>query len=130
MLHCNKRFVLNRRGRKLEPSAREPMAAGALPCGPARPCKNPGMKPATDIRTAVDAIYRTESRRVLATLIRLLGDFDVAEEAVHEAFVAAVEQWPAEGIPGNPRAWLVSTGRFKAIDRLRRRAKHDVPLED
>ena len=94
------------------------------------PCKNRGMEPATDIRTAVDAIYRAESRRVLATLIRLLGDFDVAEEAVHEAFVAAVEQWPAEGIPGNPRAWLVSTGRFKAIDRLRRRAKHDVPLDD
>jgi RNA polymerase sigma-70 factor (ECF subfamily) len=88
------------------------------------------MEPATDIRTAVDAIYRAESRRVLATLIRLLGDFDVAEEAVHEAFVAAVEQWPAEGIPANPRAWLVSTGRFKAIDRLRRRAKHDVPLDD
>lgn len=79
---------------------------------------------------AIEAIYRSESRRVLATLIRLLGDFDIAEEAVHEAFVAAVEQWPVEGIPSNPRAWLVSTGRFKAIDKLRRRAKYDVSLED
>ncbi|MGE5097487.1 MAG: RNA polymerase sigma factor [Betaproteobacteria bacterium] len=79
---------------------------------------------------AIDAIYRAESRRVLATLIRLLGDFDVAEEALHEAFVAAVEQWPRDGMPDNPRAWLVSTGRFKAIDRLRRRAKYDVSLED
>ena len=79
---------------------------------------------------AIEAIYRTESRRVLATLIRLLGDFDIAEEALHEAFVAAVEQWPDEGIPGNPRAWLVSTGRFKAIDKLRRRAKYDVSIED
>jgi RNA polymerase sigma-70 factor, ECF subfamily len=130
MLHCNKRFVLNRHGRKLEPSGREPSLGGALGGAPARPCKNRGMEPAPDIRTAVDAIYRAESRRVLATLIRLLGDFDVAEEAVHEAFMAAVEQWPEQGIPGNPRAWLVSTGRFKAIDRLRRRAKHDVPLDD
>ena len=79
---------------------------------------------------AVDTVYRSESRRVLATLIRLLGDFDLAEEAMHEAFAAAVEQWPEEGVPGNPRAWLVSTGRFKAIDRIRRRAKFDVSLED
>jgi RNA polymerase sigma-70 factor (ECF subfamily) len=78
----------------------------------------------------VDAVYRSESRRVLATLIRLLGDFDLAEEALHEAFAAAVEQWPAEGVPQNPRAWLVSTGRFKAIDRIRRRARFDVSLED
>jgi RNA polymerase sigma-70 factor, ECF subfamily len=78
----------------------------------------------------VDQIYRSESRRVLATLIRQVGDFDVAEEAMHDAFVAAVEQWPVEGVPGNPRAWLVSTGRFKAIDVLRRRSKYDVPLED
>jgi RNA polymerase sigma-70 factor, ECF subfamily len=85
---------------------------------------------ATGIRSEVDAIYRTESRRVLATLIRLLGDFDVAEEALHDAFIAAIEQWPAEGIPANARAWLVSTGRFKAIDKLRRRAKYDVPLDD
>jgi RNA polymerase sigma-70 factor (ECF subfamily) len=78
----------------------------------------------------VDSVYRAESRRVLATLIRLLGDFDLAEEALHEAFAAAVEQWPREGVPGNPRAWLVSTGRFKAIDRIRRRARFDVSLED
>ena len=78
----------------------------------------------------VDAVYRSESRRVLATLIRLLGDFDLAEEALHEAFAAAVEQWPVEGVPQNPRAWLVSTGRFKAIDRIRRRARFDVSLED
>jgi len=78
----------------------------------------------------VERIYRTESRRVLATLIRQVGDFDVAEEAMHEAFVAAVEQWPVEGVPDNPRAWLVSTGRFKAIDVLRRRSKYDVSLED
>ena len=77
------------------------------------------------MRDTVDAIYRTESRRVLATLIRLLGDFDLAEEALHDAFVAAVERWPSEGVPANPRAWLVSTGRFKAIDVLRRRARFD-----
>lgn len=74
----------------------------------------------------VDAIYREESRRVLATLIRLIGDFDLAEEALHDAFVAAVEQWPREGVPDNPRAWLVSTGRFKAIDTIRRRARFDA----
>jgi RNA polymerase sigma-70 factor (ECF subfamily) len=78
----------------------------------------------------LDAVYRSESRRVLATLIRLLGDFDIAEEALHDAFIAAVEQWPVEGVPANPRAWLVSTGRFKAIDKIRRRAKFDVSLED
>jgi RNA polymerase sigma-70 factor (ECF subfamily) len=82
------------------------------------------------IASLVDSVYRTESRRVLATLIRQLGDFDVAEEALHEAFVAAVEQWPRDGVPDNPRAWLVTTGRFKAIDRLRRRSKHEVALED
>ena len=71
----------------------------------------------------VDAIYRSESRRVFATLIRLLGDFDLAEEAMQTAFAAALEQWPREGVPANPRAWLVSTGRFKAIDALRRRAR-------
>ena len=76
----------------------------------------------------VEQTYRTESRRVLATLIRLLGDFDLAEEALQEAFVAAVERWPAEGVPRNPRAWLVSTGRFKAIDSLRRRARFDASL--
>ncbi len=77
----------------------------------------------------VDDIYRAESRRVLATLIRLLGDFDLAEEAVHEAFAAAVEQWPRDGVPGNPRAWLVSTGRFKAIEAIRRRVRFDASLE-
>src|SRR6201993_2784103 len=77
----------------------------------------------------VDAVYTTESRRVLATLIRLLGDFDTAEEAMQDAFRAALEQWPREGVPANPRAWLVSTGRFKAIDSLRRRARFDA-LDD
>jgi RNA polymerase sigma-70 factor (ECF subfamily) len=77
----------------------------------------------------VGAVYRTESRRVLATLIRLLGDFDVAEEALHEAFRAALEQWSRDGVPANPRAWLVSTGRFKAIDAIRRRARLD-PLDE
>jgi RNA polymerase sigma-70 factor (ECF subfamily) len=76
----------------------------------------------------VEQLYRTDSRRVLATLIRLLGDLDLAEEALQEAFAAAVERWPAEGAPKNPRAWLVSTGRFKAIDSLRRRARFDASL--
>jgi RNA polymerase sigma-70 factor (ECF subfamily) len=80
-------------------------------------------------RDLVDQTYRSESRRVLATLIRLLGgDFDLAEEAMQEAFAAAVERWPSEGVPRNPRAWLVSTGRFKAIDALRRRARFDASL--
>ncbi len=82
-----------------------------------------------DIRGTVDAVYREESRRVLATLIRLLGDFDLAEEALHEAFRAAIEQWPRDGVPANPRAWLVSTGRFKAIDRIRVRRRLS-PLDD
>jgi RNA polymerase sigma-70 factor (ECF subfamily) len=77
-------------------------------------------------REVVDAVYQSESRRVLATLIRLLGGFDLAEEALHEAFAAAVEQWPREGTPANPRAWLISTGRFKAIDAMRRRARFDA----
>ena len=77
-------------------------------------------------RDVVDAVYRSESRRVLATLIRLLSGFDLAEEALHEAFAAAVEQWPREGIPANPRAWLISAGRFKAIDAMRRRARFDA----
>jgi RNA polymerase sigma-70 factor (ECF subfamily) len=79
-------------------------------------------------RETVEAVYRAESRRVLATLIRLLGDFDRAEESLHDAFIAAVERWPADGIPDNPRAWLVSTGRFKAIDGMRRRARFDAAL--
>jgi RNA polymerase sigma-70 factor (ECF subfamily) len=82
----------------------------------------------TELQAAVAAIYHAESRRILATLIRLLGDFDVAEEAMHDAFVAAVEQWASRGIPENARAWLVSTGRFKAIDALRRRARFDGAL--
>ena len=77
----------------------------------------------------IEAIYRSESRRVLATLIRLLGDFDLAEEALHEAFFVALERWPQEGVPDNPRAWLVSTGRFKAIDRLRRQARFTPLLQ-
>jgi RNA polymerase sigma-70 factor, ECF subfamily len=79
-------------------------------------------------RDAVDAIYRAESRRVLATLIRLLGDFELAEEALHDAFAAALERWPRQGVPSNPRAWLVSAGRFKAIDGIRRRARFDASL--
>jgi RNA polymerase sigma-70 factor (ECF subfamily) len=78
------------------------------------------------VHETVNAAYESDSRRVLATLIRLLGDFDVAEEAMHDAFRAALEQWPREGVPANPRAWLVSTGRFKAIDSLRRRKRFDA----
>src|SRR5438477_12436988 len=85
---------------------------------------------ATDpVHETVNAVYVSDSRRVLATLIRLLGDFDVAEEALHDAFRAALEQWPRDGVPSNPRAWLVSAGRFKAIDGVRRRARFDA-LED
>lgn len=80
------------------------------------------------IAARIETIYRSESRRVLATLIRLLGDFDRAEEALHDAFAAALQQWPRDGVPDNPRAWLVSTGRFKAIDALRRRARFDASL--
>ena len=78
------------------------------------------------MRETVEAVYRSESRRVLATLIRLLRDFDLAEEALHEAFAAAMEQWPRDGVPENPRTWLVSAGRFKAIDAIRRRARFDA----
>lgn len=81
-------------------------------------------------RDVVEDIYRSESRRVFATLVRLLGDFDRAEEAMHEAFAAAVEQWPYHGVPANPRAWLVSTGRFKAVDAMRRRARFDASLTE
>lgn len=80
------------------------------------------------VREQVDNIYRTESRRIFATLIRLLGDFDLAEDALQEAFKAAIEQWPRDGLPANPRAWLVSTGRFKAIDRMRRNARFDAAM--
>ncbi|WP_442109071.1 RNA polymerase sigma factor [Pseudomonas sp. NUPR-001] len=83
------------------------------------------MTVADSVRSEVESVYKHESRRILATLIRLLGDFDLAEEAMHEAFFVAVERWQRDGIPTNPRAWLVSTGRFKAIDGLRRRARFD-----
>ena len=83
---------------------------------------------ADKVRETVDAVYRTESRRVLATLIRILGDFETAEEALHDAFAAAVEKWPSQGVPDNPRAWLVSAGRFKAIDAMRRRSRFDSTL--
>lgn len=82
------------------------------------------------IQDTLDAVYRTESRRILATLIRLLGDFDLAEDALHQAFTAALEQWSQEGVPANPRAWLVSAGRFKAIDALRRSARFEGLPED
>src|SRR2546430_6018263 len=78
------------------------------------------------MREMLDSIYRAESGRILATLIRLLGDFDLAEDAMHDAFAVALERWPKEGVPDNPRAWLVSTGRFKAIDALRRRTRFDA----
>lgn len=81
--------------------------------------------PATDLKQRIEAVYQSESRAVLATLIRLLGDFDRAEEALHEAFRAALEKWPAQGMPENPRAWLVSAGRFRSIDQLRRQARLD-----
>jgi len=92
-----------------------------------------GLPPSVDaaqrVRAAAEAIYRAESRRVFATLVRLLGDFDLAEEALHDAFRAALEQWPRDGVPANPRAWLVSAGRFKAIDGIRRRTRFDS-MED
>jgi len=85
---------------------------------------------AQQISELVEQVYRTESRQVLATLIRLLGDFETAEEALHDAFAAAVEQWARDGVPANPRAWLVSTGRFKAIDGMRRRTRFDASLTE
>jgi len=80
----------------------------------------------TRVRQQIEALYRSDSRRVLATLIRLLGGFDAAEEAMHDAFTAALDSWPNDGVPQNPRAWLISTGRFKAIDAMRRRARFDA----
>ncbi|MGV8836141.1 sigma factor, partial [Cellvibrio sp.] len=82
------------------------------------------------IEALINGLYRSESRRVLATLIRLLKDFDLAEEALQDAFAAALHQWPVDGVPHNPRAWLVSTGRFKAIDQIRRRARFNTSLDD
>ena len=81
-------------------------------------------------RATVDALYRSHSRQIFATLVRLIGDFDRAEEALQDAFRAAVEQWPSEGVPANPRAWLVSAGRFKAIDKIRRDARFEPLPED
>ena len=98
-----------------------------LPDWSLRPVSEDQTKP---VRALVDEIYRSESRQVLATLIRLLGDFDAAEEALHDAFAVAVEQWERDGVPANPRAWLVSTGRFKAIDGMRRRARYDESLTE
>jgi RNA polymerase sigma-70 factor (ECF subfamily) len=89
-----------------------------------------GEDDAERVREIADAVYRSDSRRVLATLSRLLGDFDRAEEAMHDAFAAAVEQWPQNGVPANPQAWLVSVGRFKAIDGIRRRARFDASLDE
>ncbi len=83
---------------------------------------------ASPMRETVDELYRSDSRRVFATLIRLLGDFDLAEDAMHDAYAAAVEQWARDGVPANPRAWLVSTGRFRAIDNIRRRQRFDASL--
>jgi RNA polymerase sigma-70 factor, ECF subfamily len=82
------------------------------------------------VREIVDDVYPTDSRRVLATLIRLLGDFDLAEEALHEGFTAAMEQWARDGVPANPRAWLVSAGRFQAISSMRRRARSNASLAE
>jgi RNA polymerase sigma-70 factor (ECF subfamily) len=87
---------------------------------------DPRDESAARVRAGIEELYRSESRRVLATLIRLVGDFDRAEEALHDAFAAALDQWPVDGVPDQPRAWLVSTGRFKAIDRLRRNARFDA----
>ena len=101
-----------------------------MPCTPGRVRGYNGIvnENATNVRDRLDDIYRTDSRRIFATLIRLLGDFDLAEEALHDAFASALKQWPDEGVPENPRAWLVSTGRFKAIDSMRRRARFDASL--
>src|ERR1700734_270869 len=82
------------------------------------------------IRELLDSLYRADSGRILATLIRLLGDFDLAEEAMHEAFAAALSLWPSSGVPANPRPWLISTARFKAIDTLRRRARFDASQDE
>src|ERR1700756_2512666 len=82
------------------------------------------------IRELLDSLYRVDSRRILATLIRLLGDFDLAEEAMHEAFASALNDWPSSGVPDNPRPWLISTARFKAVDTLRRRARWDASQDE
>src|SRR6476469_5406554 len=81
---------------------------------------------APDLRRLIDDLYRAESRRVFATIVRQVRDFDLAEEAMHEAFAAALERWPVDGVPDNPGAWLVSTGRFRAVDALRRRGRFNA----
>src|SRR5262245_3049163 len=105
-------------------------AAGDGPRGDRHGAPSGGRGPpgVTDPAELIDRLYRSDSRIVLATLIRLLGDFDLAEEALQDAFTAAAEQWPRDGVPGNPRSWLISAGRFRAIDRLRRRARFDAAL--
>src|ERR1044071_7587925 len=85
---------------------------------------------AEQFSTTIETLYRSESGRVLATLVRLLGDLDLAEETMHEAFAVALESWPQTGIPNNPRPWLISTARFKAIDAMRRRARFDGAQQD
>ena len=102
------------------------MEVGTESIIPERSSVNGNNATAEPVPARIDAIYRAESRRIYATLVRLLGDLDLAEEALHDAFRAALEQWPRDGVPGNPRAWLVSTGRFKAIDGIRRRARFDA----
>jgi len=100
----------------------------STPASPARAASTAVHPDEARIRGILDDVYRDESRRVFATLVRLLGDFDLAEDALHDAFAAALRQWPREGVPGNPRAWLVSAGRFKAIDAIRRRARFDASM--
>src|SRR4051794_31890303 len=102
----------------------DPELSGEIRSTPVRPAAA-----TRRVHEQLEAIYRAESRRVFATLVRLLGDFDLAEEALHDSFRAALEQWPHEGMPSNPRAWLVSTGRFKAVDTLRRGARYNL-VED
>lgn len=111
---------------ELKPTTVTPISGDVTNCDETAANLVDPLKRAEHARERVDAVYRSESRRVLATLIRLLGDFDRAEDALHEAFRAALEQWPKDGVPANPRAWLVSAGRFKAIDAMRRRARFDA----
>src|SRR5579862_6276031 len=126
---------MNREIKRSDPAdiSTEPATPSKLDTASVRPTLDEASFPSTidaaAIRSTIDELYRNDSRRVFATLIRLLGDFDLAEEALHDAFKAAIEHWPREGIPRNPVPWLVSTGRFKAIDGIRRRARFDA-LDD
>ena len=88
------------------------------------------LTPTHDLRLEIDGIYRSDSRRIFATLVRIIGDFDLAEEAMQDAFASAMEQWPHDGVPENPYSWLVSAGRFKAIDAIRRRVRSDTTLAE